>query len=205
MQSNYWERFTSARIGRRRALAVTGGSAAAAAFLAACGGDDDDDKSSSAGGSRDTSGFLLQPTDQTTTRKRGGTLNLAVNVATATLEQSLGGNGSGSALIHNTYSNLMRAKIGTFADTPQGAWEPEFAKSYEQSADGLRVTFKLRGLKFDNRQPTNGRVSTSADVKYSWDRWEKTNPRAPELSNAKHPDAPVTGWKRRTSRRSYFT
>jgi len=193
MQSNYWGRFTSARIGRRRALTVMGGTAAAAAFLAACGGDDDKSSNGTGGGgSRDTSGFLLQPTDQTGTRKRGGTLNLAVNVATATLEQSLGGNGSGSALIHNTYSNLMRAEIGTYQNTPQGAWEPEFAKSYEQSADGLRVTFKLRGLKFDNRPPTNGRVSTSADVKYSWDRWEKTNPRAPELSNAKHPDAPVT-------------
>src|SRR5688572_18694955 len=96
MQVNYWERFTSARIGRRRALTLTGGAAAAAAFLAACGGDDDDGSSTGSGGagSRDTSGLLLKPTDQTSTRKRGGQLDVAANVATATLEQSLGGNGS---------------------------------------------------------------------------------------------------------------
>ncbi len=119
-------------------------------------------------------------------------MNIAVNVATATLEQSAGGNGSGSALVHSAYSQLMRAKIGTYKDTPQGVWEPEFAQSFEQSADGLSVTFKLRGMKFDNRAPTNGRVSTSADVKYSWDRFVNTNPRAPELANAKAADAPVT-------------
>ena len=49
------------------------------------------------------------------------------------------------------------------------------------------MTFKLRGLKFDDRAPTNGRKSTSADVKYSWDRFVKTNVRAPELANAKSP------------------
>jgi ABC-type transport system substrate-binding protein len=168
--------------------------AAAAAFLAACGGDDDKSSGSGGGsGTKDTSGLLLDPKDQTSTRKRGGTLNIAANVATATLEQSLGGNGSGSALVHLAYSQLMRAKIGTYDDPPQSAWEPEFAKSYEQSADGLTVTFKLRGMKFDSRPPTNGRVSTSADVKYSWDRFVNTNVRAPELANAKSPDAPVTG------------
>ena len=75
---------------------------------------------------------------------------------------------------------------------PQSAWEPEFAQSYEQSADGLKVTFKLRGMKFDNRAPTNGRVSTSAGRQVQLGPLGKTNGRAPELSNAKHPDAPVT-------------
>ena len=109
------------------------------------------------------------------------------------MEQSLGGNGSGSQLVHLTYSQLMRAKMSTHKNVPPASeWEPEFAQSYEQSADGLQVTFKLRGLKFDARPPTNGRVSTSADVKYSWERFVKTNTRAPELANEKSPDAPVT-------------
>ena len=47
-------------------------------------------------------------------------------------------------------------------------------------------------MKFDDRPPTNGRISTSEDVKYSWERFETTNPRAPELSNNRAPDAPVT-------------
>jgi peptide/nickel transport system substrate-binding protein len=196
MAANYWDKFTTRRVSRRRALLSTGGTAAAAAFLAACGGDDDDGGGSGGGtGAVDKSGLLSTPKDETSTRKRGGTLNIAgppAGTANATLEQSLGGNGSGSILVHTTYSQLMRAKIGTYENPAQGEWEPEFAQSYEQSADGLKVTFKLRGMKFDNRAPTNGRVSTSQDVKYSWDRFVKTNTRAPELANDKSSDAPVT-------------
>ncbi len=43
MAKSNWSRFTSQRVGRRRALAITGGAALGAAFLAACGGDDDGD------------------------------------------------------------------------------------------------------------------------------------------------------------------
>jgi len=195
MTANYWDRFTTRRLSRRRALLATGGATAAAAFLAACGGDDDDGGGGGSTGPVDRSGLLTTPTDQTSTRKRGGTLNIAgppAGTANATLEQALGGNGSGSILVHSTYSQLMRAKIGTYDQTPQGEMEPEFAQSYEQSADGLKVTFKLRGMKFDNRAPTNGRVSTSQDVKYSWERFVKSNTRAPELANEKSADAPVT-------------
>jgi ABC-type transport system substrate-binding protein len=201
MADNYWAKFTSNRISRRHAIKATGSAAAAAAFLAACGGDDDDDSggsSSSSGGSSSgssgggSSGLVTTPTDETASRKRGGELNTPItNIATATLEQSLGGNGSGSALVHLAYSQLMRAAIGTFNDTPQGVWEPEAAESYEQSADGLQVTFKLRDMKFDDRAPTNGRSMTAEDVVYSWKRFEETNPRAPELANSKAADAPV--------------
>jgi ABC-type transport system substrate-binding protein len=167
-------------------MAATGG-ATAAVLLAACGGDED----SGPKGPVDRSGFLIKPTDQTNTAKRGGTLNIAAAVSTATLEQSLGGNGGGSLLVHNLYNQLMRIKMGVYDETPRGETEPEFAESFEMSADGLTVTFKLRGMKFDDRPPTNGRVSTSEDVKYSWTRWENTNPRAPELANSKTPDGPV--------------
>jgi ABC-type transport system substrate-binding protein len=191
---------------RRRALAAMGGTAAAAAFLAACGGDDDDaapgggstgaatggGSTGGATGPAASSGLLSTPTDQSASRKRGGELNIPTNVATATLEQSLGGNGAGSALVHLTHSQLMRATIGTFDKVPLGEWEPEFAESYEQSADGLTVTFKLRGMNFDDRPPTSGRASNAEDVVYSWKRFEETNPRAPELSNKRASDAPVT-------------
>ena len=195
MTANYWDKFTTRRLSRRRALLATGGTAAAAAFLAACGGDDNDGGSGSTG-PVDKSGLLAHPTDQTSTRKRGGVLHIAgppAGTANATLEQSLGGNGAGSVLGQSVYSQMMRAKIGKYDAVPTGEWEPEFAQSYEQSADGLTVTFKLRSAKFDARPPTNGRVSTSQDVKYSWDRFVKTNTRAPELANEKSADAPVTG------------
>jgi len=194
MESSYWGKFTATRFSRRRALTATGVTAAAAVFLAACGGDDDKSSSSSGsgGGAKDTSGLLLQPADQTSSRKRGGTLNLAVNgVIAAGLDQNIGGSGGGNSLVNSAYNQLMRAKIGTYNEVPDGTWEPEFAKSFEQSGDALSVTFRLRGLKYDSRPPTNGRVSTSADVKYSWDRWEANSPRTPELSNSRNPDAPV--------------
>ena len=63
----------------------------------------------------------------------------------------MNGSGSGGFLMPNVYSTLMRQKLGTYDKPPQGETEPEFAQSYEQSADGLTVTFKLRGMKFDDR------------------------------------------------------
>src|SRR5581483_6437502 len=172
MEPSYWEKFQTNRVTRRRALTATASAAAAAAFLAACGGSDDNKSggsggSASSGGSsakKDSSGMLANPTDETSKRTRGGTLNISGSIGnnslgTATLEQSAAGNGSGSLLVHSTYSQLMRAKIGTYKEPAKGEWEPEFAQSYEQSADGLTVTLKLRGLKYDNRPPTNGRKS----------------------------------------------
>src|SRR5262245_42693917 len=124
----------SKRISRRRALVSVGGGAAAAAFLAACGGGSDKPTTP-----KDRSGFLISPTDQTKSAKRGGTLNIA-GPTTTTLEQHLGGSGSLSFGAY-VYSQLMRLKLGTYNEPPQGATEPEFAESFEMSADGLQVTF----------------------------------------------------------------
>ena len=139
-----------------------------------------------------SSGLLITPTNDSGQQKRGGTLNIAANVANATLEQALAGNGSGTPLSQSVYSQLMRMKMGIYPVVPEQIPEPEFAEAVEMSPDGLTATFKLRGMKFDNRAPTNGRVSNSEDVKYSWERFEANNGRAPELSNNKHADAPVT-------------
>src|SRR5436190_16967888 len=102
MQSNYWSSMTSNRLSRRRALQATGAGVLGAAFLAACGGSDDNgSKSSGSTAKKDTSGLLANPTNDSAQRKRGGELRLAQNlVSTATLEQSAGGNGSGSILVH---------------------------------------------------------------------------------------------------------
>jgi peptide/nickel transport system substrate-binding protein len=185
MTQSYWDRLLFKRIGRRRALAAAGTGALAAAMAAACGGDDDSSTPA------DRSGFLASPTDQTKEAKRGGTLNIAGAASTATLEQSLGGSGSGGLIIPNLYSQLMKINLGTYDEVPQGVTEPDFAESFEISGDGLTITFKLRGAKFDDRPPTNGRVSDSGDVKYSWERWEAGNTRRQDLSNNVTKDAPV--------------
>ena len=61
MADNYWARVLDKRIGRRRALKVTGASAAAAAFLAACGGDDNGSSSTGSSAPEDKSGLLTTP------------------------------------------------------------------------------------------------------------------------------------------------
>jgi ABC-type transport system substrate-binding protein len=194
MSTNYWTNFRNNRISRRRAIATMGGTAAAAAFLAACGGDDDDGGDGGSGGSGDQSGLLIQPKNEVSGAKHGGTLHIAApspGLGAANFEQSRNTSGSGGTLIPNSYSQLMRIKLGTYDNVSEGDTEPEFAQSFETSPDGLTVTFKLRGMKFDPRPPTNGRVSNSADVLYSWQRWEAANPRSPELSNSRTPDGPV--------------
>src|SRR4051812_35635836 len=105
MPSSYWDSMTSNRFNRRRALQATSAGVLGAAFLAACGGSDDSGgggKSTGPTTKKDSSGLLANPTSDSSARKRGGTLNYVPRPAlsSATLEQSLGGNGSGSILVH---------------------------------------------------------------------------------------------------------
>jgi ABC-type transport system substrate-binding protein len=48
-------------------------------------------------------------------------------------------------------------------------------------------------MKFDPRPPTNGRVMTSADVKYSWELFESKSAARANLAHAADPYSPVTG------------
>jgi peptide/nickel transport system substrate-binding protein len=187
VDSNYWSQIATRRLTRRRALAAGAGRATAAAFLAACGGDDADESSP-----QDRSGLLTQPTDTSSSAKRGGT-HRTVWTTHVSWDQSFNTFG-----LHFTagyvYSRLMKYKVGTVDKLPDGTLEPDFVESFELNDDGLTATFKTRGnLKFDDRSPTNGRVGDTGDIKFSWDRWVAQNPRAPELSNTKSADAPIIG------------
>src|SRR3954468_16914096 len=74
--SDYWNRVTSSRLSRRRAIVTTGAGALGAAFLAACGSSN----SSNDSGSKDTkpasdkSGLVYEPVDSTAQAKPGGTI-----------------------------------------------------------------------------------------------------------------------------------
>ena len=69
---------------------------------------------------------------------------------------------------------------------------PDAATSWEVAPDGLSATYKLRpNLKFDPRPPTNGKVMTSADVKYSWELFESKAVARANLANSASPDAPI--------------
>jgi peptide/nickel transport system substrate-binding protein len=48
-------------------------------------------------------------------------------------------------------------------------------------------------MKFDPRPPTNGKVMTSADVKYSWELFESKSAARTNLANSTSPDAPILG------------
>src|SRR5688500_572306 len=70
---SFWTQYTAKRVGRRRVLGGIAAGSMGAALLAACGGDDDGD-SNATGGSGGSNGLLINPTDESSQAKAGGTL-----------------------------------------------------------------------------------------------------------------------------------
>ena len=92
--------------------------------------------------------------------KQGGAATITFNNDLTTLDPQVGYDWQNWSVIKSIFDGLMDYKPGT-TDL-----EPDLAESYTVSDDGLVYTFKLRdGVKFHN-----GRVMTSADVKYSFER-----------------------------------
>ncbi|HUQ37134.1 MAG TPA: ABC transporter substrate-binding protein [Aestuariivirga sp.] len=92
--------------------------------------------------------------------KQGGAATITFNNDLTTLDPQVGYDWQNWSVIKSIFDGLMDYKPGTTE------LEPDLAESYTVSDDGLSYTFKLRdGVKFHN-----GRVMTSADVKYSFDR-----------------------------------
>jgi oligopeptide transport system substrate-binding protein len=92
--------------------------------------------------------------------KQGGAATITFNNDLTTLDPHVGYDWQNWSVIKSIFDGLMDYKPGTTE------LEPDLAESYTVSDDGLTYTFKLRdGVKFHN-----GRVMTSADVKYSFER-----------------------------------
>jgi oligopeptide transport system substrate-binding protein len=92
--------------------------------------------------------------------KQGGAAIITFNNDLTTLDPQVGYDWQNWSVIKSIFDGLMDYKPGTTE------LEPDLAQSYTISDDGLSYTFKLRdGVKFHN-----GRIMTSADVKYSFDR-----------------------------------
>jgi peptide/nickel transport system substrate-binding protein len=109
--------------------------------------------------------------------KPGGTLSVAVNWDFSTQDTTKGA-GSGTIVVPNiVYNRLLGHVRGTnpLYNPFKLQLEPEIAKSWELSPDGLVHTFHLQpGVKWQNVAPLNGRPFTAADVKFTYERYQTT-------------------------------
>ena len=188
MANNYWSSLMQQRMSRRRALAATGAAGIAAAFVAACGGGEDSVDS----GPRDSSGLLSQPEDTTSKAVKGGIWQTSRTDDPVTLDVTLNNSSLSWQDMLQVYQHLTKA--GIKSNQPD-AFEGDAAASWEFSADGMLVTYKLRpGIKFDSRAPTNGRVMDSGDVKFSFDKFAGVSPYRAELFNNIEAAAPIESY-----------
>jgi ABC-type transport system substrate-binding protein len=168
---------------------MTGAGALGAAFLAACGGDDGDGGD---GGPEDKSGLLYIPEDTSKNAVKGGTLVGAFAVEPLNYDPLSSSSQFTFNHAHHAYQRFFSLKSGTVHEAATGEPEGDAVSAWEYSPDGLTLTMKLRpNTKFDPRPPTNSRVMTTADVKWSWDRFIKLQPGSRFFAHELNPDAPV--------------
>jgi len=157
-----------------------------------CGVFDDDD---GGGAGKDKSGLLVKPEDTTSKAVPGGRLRWWANGDTPSFDGLSAA--SGIASVHNgyTYARLVQSsKVFNLAKGEKfdASVEPYAAQSWEQSGDGLQLTFKLQpngGL--DPRPPTSGRLLDAQDVVFSYNRFKATHRGRTSLVNELNKDAPV--------------
>ena len=82
-------------------------------------------------------------------------LNWNIGADPKTIDPTLNGASDGGDVINQTFEGLVREKSGVV--------QPGIAESWEVSADGLTVTFKLRDSKWSDGSPL-----TANDFVYSW-------------------------------------
>jgi peptide/nickel transport system substrate-binding protein len=180
--SSFWDRYTEARVSRRRALqmaAITGASAGAIAVVGCSSSSDNKDKTPSGG---KTTAAGKTPADEGTPKPGGvlkGTVSLVLGKDPMKASTFLT-----HALASYSYSRLMRFKTA-LGDLPQSDWyttEFEVASKVE-NPDPLTYTFTLRDdVKFHNVPPVNGRLLNADDVVYSFGRYRSISPNKGNLA-----------------------
>ena len=187
MDKSYWSNTLNARrLTRRRALTSAGTIAAAGAALSliGCGGGDEADS--------DATGLVSKPVDTTSKAVKGGVFPhfLSGNIAVFNTERQ----GADATAANHAYSRILKFKTTKYPEPRSATVEGDAVQSWEVSPDGMTYTFKLRpNQKYDPRPPTNGRLLTTEDVKFSWDRFTKLSSYRTNLANASDPSAPVMG------------
>ena len=177
---------------RRRAL-LRGGALAvsglAAAALLGCGGDDEEEDAvgqgsvasptATTGGKSPAdiakewgSAYPFQFPEPDSPPKKGGTFRWSTNWDPATFDPSTSQAGGTMGPTNIVYNRLLGYKRGVHFDPFKLEFEPEIAKQWEVSPDGLTYTFKLApSVKWQNVEPLNGRPFIANDVKLAYDRY----------------------------------
>jgi ABC-type transport system substrate-binding protein len=182
MEKHYWKKLAGRRLGRRRALALTGWAAVAAGLLAACGGDGDD------GEGRDASGLVTEPRDEAKDVRRGGLLVNRTISEPNTLEPHLF---PGNFTAQDTYSGLWLIKDGHMKYTT-GEIQGDLVESWEFSADKLTLTAKINpNAHFAPVAPVNGRPVNAEDVVATFQRHKNVSNQRTEFANDLNANAPV--------------
>ncbi len=186
--SGYWQKFTGSRLSRRKAIAGAAGLGAGAALIA-CGGGSDN-----GGGSQtvqDVASAISKPVDTTKSATTTSTLH-ATGSDQSTLDSLFAG--AGQALTPYTglvYSRLLKFKPG-YLGPSQGEVEGDLAESFEVVNGGTQVNLKLRkGVTWDPRTPTNGRMFDSRDVAFTWEKFSTKAVSRSDFANAANPNAPI--------------
>jgi ABC-type transport system substrate-binding protein len=159
------------------------GAGAAAASILGCGGSDSD------GG--DASSLVIKPVDTTNKAIKGGVFQGQIPQDPNAFDVITG---TAADVPHpaRSYSRIIKYQSYKYPDKVQADAAPDAAASWEFSPDGTQVTYKMRpNLKFDPQPPTNGRLVTAQDAKFSFDRFMTISTQRSVFSNAIDPEAPV--------------
>jgi ABC-type transport system substrate-binding protein len=181
---DYWFRFLTPRISRRRTLAGLAAGSIGAAVLAACGGGSDKKQDADT-----VSRLVTQAKDESAAVKRGGIFKHYLAQDFATYDpQSLGGN---AGTTFRVYTGLMRQKEGVL-EPPSGEIEGDVAQSWELSPDRLTLTLKINpNTHWPPQAPLNGRPADAEDVAFSWQRYKQMSNRRGEFANEVDSNAPI--------------
>lgn len=162
--------------------------------MLACGGGNSSSTSGGDAKGQQLQGKITLPVDTSANARKGGIYQYVVNTDETNLDPFTTTRGAGSGGVEkDAYQKLLKEKEFAGGSKTQ-VFEGDAVESYELAPDGLTLTAKLRANnKFDPRPPTNGRVMTTQDVVYSWNKMVASSTYASVLANSKDPSVPILG------------
>ncbi len=127
------------------------------------------------------------PSTAQDTPRSGGVMTTRVSVDPIDFDPSFNGRTSPMETgLAQAYHSLTAFKTGPDVGYAEMVVVPELAERWDVSPDGRSFTFHLRrGVKYANLPPVNGRELTAADVKWTFEYYNRTG----EVAEKKFPPA----------------